>query len=137
MNKKGTAIEDLLSGNGMWLLVVLIVGIGFLVFIFIVLSPEPSECRLGSRLECLSHTYENEELTINVKNTNGQDMIGLAIEIPGCEEVENDIVDGELGFTKTATFKYRCNKEDLDAEAVVRFTNVISGLEHTKKGTIR
>ena len=142
ISKKGQAAMEFLMTYG-WAILVVLAAIGALAY-FGVLSPDrflAEKCVLAGGVVCLDHTFDaTNGFRLQIQNAAGFDMTAVAVELigTGCTAVSSagptTLADGvqatyHFATCGAATGKYK-------GDVVVNYTNSVTNLPHTKKGTL-
>ena len=145
--KKAQAAMEFLMTYG-WAILVVLAAIAALAY-FGVLSPDrflPEQCTLPSGVACLDFTVSGPNSStptfdLIIQNSAGFDMSNTVVNLTtpsqgGCQ-ADNDITS--LTDGQQATFSVLCTGQSagkFKSDLVMTYTNMQSGLSHTKVGTL-
>lgn len=139
MHKKGQAAMEFLMTYG-WAILVVLAAIGALAY-FGVLSPDrflPEKCTLPAGMACIDFAYSNGEFTLVLQNSGGFDMTGVTVDVDGVGCVETATGNTTLTDGQQENYVVNCTPSSgkFKGDIVVAYTNLQTGLEHTKVGEL-
>jgi len=141
MQRKGQAAMEFLMTYG-WAILVVLAAIGALAY-FGVLSPDQfvaEKCLLSGGLVCLDHTWDSTNgFTLRLQNAAGFDMTAVSVLVNGTNCNAAATGSATLSDDQQASYTLpNCTglTGKFKGDITVRYTNSLTGLAHTKTGSV-